>query len=79
LSKLAGPDGSEVAKLALLAMNAVRNGDLHRPIETIEGIHALCSRMRKPDRGRVARGCAGPLGYSLRTSPEALLRGPEIR
>jgi hypothetical protein len=34
-------DGSKVAKLAILAANAVRNVDLHRALELIEEIQAL--------------------------------------
>jgi hypothetical protein len=33
-------DGSKVAKLAILAGNAVRNVDLHRALELIEQIRA---------------------------------------
>jgi hypothetical protein len=34
-------DGSKVAKLAILAANAVRNADLHRALELIEEIRAV--------------------------------------
>jgi hypothetical protein len=34
-------DGSKVAKLAILAANAVRNVDLHRTLELIEEIRAV--------------------------------------
>jgi hypothetical protein len=34
-------DGSKVAKLAILAGNAVRNVDLHRALELIEEIRAV--------------------------------------
>jgi len=37
-------DGSKVAKLAILAGNAVRNADLHRALDLIDQILALCSR-----------------------------------
>jgi hypothetical protein len=37
--RLAGPSGSKVARLALVAMNAVRNGDLHRAVEALQTIH----------------------------------------
>ena len=35
-------DGSKVAKLAILAANAVRNADLHRALELIEEIRVIC-------------------------------------
>jgi len=34
-------DGSKVAKLAILAANAVRNADLHRALELIEEIRVI--------------------------------------
>jgi hypothetical protein len=40
--RLAGPSGSKVARLALVAMNAVRNGDLHRAVEALQAIHDQC-------------------------------------
>jgi len=33
---------SKVAKLAILAANAVRNADLHRALELIEEIRVIC-------------------------------------
>jgi hypothetical protein len=38
--------GSKAARLALVAMNAVQNGDLHRAVEVLQGIHHLCSTLR---------------------------------
>ena len=35
-------DGSKVAKLAILAGNAVRNADLHRALELLHEIGAIC-------------------------------------
>ena len=35
-------DGSKVAKLVILAGNAVRNADLHRAMELIEEIRVIC-------------------------------------
>jgi hypothetical protein len=35
-------DGSKVAKLAILAANAVRNADLHRALELIEEMRVIC-------------------------------------
>jgi hypothetical protein len=35
-------EGSKVAKLAILSANAVRNADLHRALELIEEIRAIC-------------------------------------
>jgi hypothetical protein len=35
-------EGSKVAKLAILAANAVRNADLHRALELIEEIRVIC-------------------------------------
>jgi hypothetical protein len=49
-------DGSKVAKLAILAGNAVRNGDLHRAMELLEEIrtvgdgHAANLHDLRPDR-----------------------------
>jgi hypothetical protein len=40
-------DGSKVAKLALLAANAVRNADLHRALELIEQIRTTAARASK--------------------------------
>jgi O-succinylbenzoate synthase len=40
--RLTEADGSKVAKLAVVAMNAVRNGDLHRAVELLGTIHDLC-------------------------------------
>ena len=37
-------DGSKVAKLAILAANAVRNADLHRALELIEEIRVISGR-----------------------------------
>jgi hypothetical protein len=37
-------DGSKVAKLAILAGNAVRNADLHRALELIEEIRVIGER-----------------------------------
>jgi hypothetical protein len=34
-------DGSKVAKLAILATNAVRNADLHRALELIDEIRVI--------------------------------------
>ncbi len=42
LPRLTGRSGSKVAKLALVAMNAVRNGDLHRAVEVLEAIQDEC-------------------------------------
>jgi hypothetical protein len=41
--RLTAESGSNVAKLALVAINAVQNGDLHRAMEVIQGIHDLCT------------------------------------
>jgi hypothetical protein len=43
---LTAKSGSKVARLALVAMNAVRNGDLHRAVEVLQGIHDVCSTLR---------------------------------
>jgi hypothetical protein len=40
--RLTGRSGSKVAKLALIAMNAVGNGDLHRVVEALQAIHDQC-------------------------------------
>jgi hypothetical protein len=40
--RLTGRSGSKVAKLALVAMNALRNGDLHRAVEVLQSIHDEC-------------------------------------
>jgi hypothetical protein len=40
--RLAKRDGSKVAKLALLAANAVRNADMHRALELLAEISAEC-------------------------------------
>ena len=42
MPRLTGGSGSKVAKLALVAMNAVRNGDLHRAVEVLQAIHDEC-------------------------------------
>jgi hypothetical protein len=39
---LSGRSGSKVAKLALIAMNAVRNGDLRWAVEVLQSIHDEC-------------------------------------
>jgi hypothetical protein len=44
--RLTVESGSKVARLALVAMNAVQNGDLHRAVEALRGIHDLCSTLR---------------------------------
>lgn len=44
--RLTAGSGSKVARLALVAMNAVQNGDLHRAVEVLQGIHDLCSTRR---------------------------------
>jgi hypothetical protein len=44
--RLTAESGSKVARLALVAMNAVQNGDLHRAVEVLQGIHDLCSKFR---------------------------------
>jgi hypothetical protein len=43
---LTAESGSKVARLALVAMNAVRNGDLHRAVEVLQRIHDLCGTLR---------------------------------
>jgi hypothetical protein len=51
-------DGSKVAKLAILAGNAVRNVDLHRALDLIEEIRAVgegCGRESLPGSIRVLR------------------------
>jgi hypothetical protein len=40
---------SKIARLALVALNAVRNGDFHRAIEIIEGLHDLCAGGQSTD------------------------------
>jgi hypothetical protein len=40
--------GSKVARLALVAINAVRNGDLLRAVDVLQDIHDLCNTLR-PD------------------------------
>lgn len=40
---MSGSKGSKVARLALVAANAVRDGDLHRAIEVLEEIHATAT------------------------------------
>jgi hypothetical protein len=40
--RLTGRSGSKVAKLALIAMNAARNGDLHGAVDVLQSIHDEC-------------------------------------
>jgi hypothetical protein len=44
-------DSSKVAKLTILAANAVRNADLHRALELIEEIRGACEGV--PDGRRI--------------------------
>jgi hypothetical protein len=45
-------DGSKVAKLAILAANAVRNMDLYKALELIEEIRVICEDAASTIAGR---------------------------
>jgi hypothetical protein len=52
--RLIAESGRKVARLALVAMNALQNGDLHRALEVLQGIHHLCSSPHPARRPRTS-------------------------